>query len=318
MNQPSPISRRHFISSIAKTGAVVGAAGILASSPRGVPAGAEIALPRIAAFSKVYQELKLDFEQSAAVTADAGLDGIDCAVRAGGEIVPEKAADEMPRYAEALAKRNVRMLLLTTGITGVDSSHARAILETGKKLGIRYYRLGYWTHQTSPAAEAKQYGEIHASLKELAALNRELGLCGMLQNHSNPGNKPGGQVGGDLNELYDIVKDFDPDQIGVAFDLGHALVTHGDDWHKHFERLKDHIRVFYVKDVRRPAQWVPFGEGEFGRTDFFSLVKKMNYRAPLSLHIEYAWAPKGNKTRTGLVETLKTNRRVLGQWWQTG
>ena len=279
-------------------------------------AGDDLPLPPVAVFSKVFQELKLDLEQSAAVTADAGLDGIDCAVRAKGEIEPEKAADEIPRYAEALAKRNVRMLLLTTGITDIRSPHAHEILVAGKKLGIRDYRLGYWTHQASAVAEAKQRGEIQASLKDLAAMNRELGMCGMVQNHSNPGNKSGGQVGGDLNELYDIVKDFDPNEIGVAFDLGHAIITHRDEWRKHFERLKDHIRIFYVKDVRRPAQWVPFGEGEYGHTDFFSLVKKMNYRSPLSMHIEYPWAAEGQKTQAALVEALKANRRAIGQMWQ--
>ena len=61
-------------------------------------------MPPVAVFSKLYQELKLNFEQSAEVTAEAGLDGIDCAVRDKGEIEPARAADEMPRYAEALGK----------------------------------------------------------------------------------------------------------------------------------------------------------------------------------------------------------------------
>ena len=86
--------------------------------------GAPGFVPPVAVFSKVYQELKLDFEASAEVTAEAGLDGIDCAVRDGGEIVPEQAADQMPLYAEALRRHGARMLLLTTGVRGVSSPHA--------------------------------------------------------------------------------------------------------------------------------------------------------------------------------------------------
>jgi sugar phosphate isomerase/epimerase len=217
----------------------------------------------------------------------------------------------MPRYAEALAQHKLRMLLLATGIQGVDSPHAREILVTGKKLDIRYYRLGFWLHQPGQPEE-KLLGEVRARLKELAAMNRELGMCAIFQNHSPWNNKGKGPVGGDLNELYGLVKTFDPREIAVAFDLGHAIIVHKDQWRVQYERLAPHIRVVYVKDVQRPSRFLPFGQGEFGRSGFFPLLARTNYRAPLSLHMEYEWAPKGQS----LVAALKENRRVLGQWWK--
>lgn len=278
-------------------------------------AAADRRLPPLAVFSKVYQELKLDFEQSARVTAEAGLDGIDCAVRAGGEIEPQRAAEDMPRYAAALAKHHVRMLLLTTGILGVDSPHAREILSTGKSLGLRYYRLGFWQHKPGVAAKSL-VEEIRAKLKDLAAMNRPLEMCALLENHSAPGSRNGGYAGGNLDELHEIVKDFDPNQIGVAFDLGHAIIAHGDEWRSRFEMLKDHIRVVYIKDLRRPDTFVPFGEGEFARTGFFELLKKMHYDAPLVIHIEYPWAATGKKTEAAMIDTLKHCRQELAEWWE--
>jgi sugar phosphate isomerase/epimerase len=317
------VSRRAFIEAAGRvTAGGIGCAFLIERSFAGAEPAA--VLPPVAVFSKLYQELKLDFEQSAEVTAEAGLDGIDCAVRDKGEIEPERAADEMPRYAEALGKHGVKMLLLTTGILGVDSAHCRDILSTAKNLGIRYYRLGFWPRPPDVAAD-KHVAEIQARLKELAALNRELGVCALFENHSASGTKIGpksggskssGMAGGDLSELYEIVKDFDPNQIAVAFDLGHAMIMHGDQWHQHFERLNGHIRIAYIKDVGRTARFVPFGEGEFAKTDFFTLLKKMNYRTPISMHIEYAWAPDGKKTRPTMVEMLKNSRRVLGGWWE--
>jgi sugar phosphate isomerase/epimerase len=303
--------------------AAIGAGCVLVGKRSLADAPAPRALPPVAVFSKLYQQLKLDFEQSAEVTSDAGLDGIDSAVRAGGEILPEHAVDEMPRYAEALAKHGAKMLLLTTDIVGVDSPHARDVLTTGKKLGIRYYRLGFWPQRPDTAPE-KQTAQIQASLKELAAMNRELGVCAVLENHSVIGSKVGdksattgrGYAGGDLNQLYEIVNDFDPEQIAVAFDIGHAIIMHGDDWHQHFERLRDHIRIVYLKDVKQSERFVALGEGEVGKTDFIQLLVKMDYRAPLSIHIEYPWAPEGQKTRAAMVETLKNSRRVLADWWQ--
>jgi sugar phosphate isomerase/epimerase len=299
---------------VGQAGAAIGASQVLSVFPSAAFA-AEVLLPPVAVFGKVFQELKLDFRQSVEAAAEAGLDGVDCAVRPGGEIVPEQAADQMPRYAEALAQQKLRMLLLATGIQGVDSPHARDILVTGKKLGIRYYRLGLWLHEPGQPEE-KLLREVRSRLKELAPMNRELGVCAILQNHS-PWNKKGkGPVGGDLNELYDLVKDFDPNEIAVAFDPGHAIIVHGDQWRAQYERLAPHIRVVYVKDVQRPSQFVPFGLGEFGRSGFFPLLAGRGYRAPLSMHMEYEWAPKGQKTRENLVAALKQNRRVLAQWWK--
>ena len=303
------ITRRQFVHSTIR----IATGMALSSAVADKCFGAGPLNPPVAVFSKVYQELKLDFEQAAEVTAEAGLDGINCPVRPGGEIAPEQAADQMPLYAEALRQHRVQMLLLTTGIQGVSSPHARDILSTGKRLGVRYFRLGYWSHQPDRPVELL-LGEIRSSLKELAAMNRELGVCGVLQNHSAPEDHSRRNAGCDLGEMYEIVKDFDPDQIGVAFDLGHAIIEHGDRWREHFERLKPHIQVVYVKDVQRPSRFVPFGEGEFRRTGFFQLLAKMNYRAPLSLHIEFDWAPQGGKTRTALVKTLEQSKRVLGQW----
>jgi len=140
--------------------------------------------------------------------------------------------------------------LITTGINSVSSPHAETVLRTAKKLGIRYYRLGFSTN-TKQKLAGTSLPEIKAQLRELAALNKQLGLTGVIQNHSPSGRST--YVGGDLNEMYEIVKDFNPDEIGVAFDLCHALIVHGDDWTARFDQLKPHIKVAYVKERQTPA-----------------------------------------------------------------
>lgn len=310
MNPHALPSRRDFLTRAALAGAAAVACPRLTSAAP-APAAAGTFSPAIPLFSKLYQELKLDFDQAAALTAEAGLDGIDCPVRPKGEIEPERAADEMPRYAEALRKHNVGMLLITSGINSLSTPFAEPVLRTAKQLGIRYYRLGFSTNRGTQTP----LPEIKAQLKDLAAFNKELGITGVIQNHSPSANGKSTYVGGDLHEMYDIVKDLNPDEIGVAFDLCHALIVHGDDWTARFDQLKPHIRLAYVKDVKRPRELKPFGEGEFSQTDYFKRLKQMNLTAPLSMHIEYEWCPKGQeKTRAGMLKMLQQNLSVLKGW----
>ena len=301
------LSRRNFI----VRSALAASTTALWRSPAVTCLAAEKPSPSIVVFSKVYQTLKLDFDDAAALTAEAGLDGIDCPVRPGGEILPERVTEDLPRYAEALRKRNLRMPLLTTAITSASSPHAEEIVRTAKKLGAQFYRLGF-IEQQPDAPAGKQVREIKAQLKDLAALNKQVGIGAIFQNHSPAGRT---YVGGDLSELYEIVQDFDPAQIGVAFDIGHALVVHGDDWRRHFERLKSHLKVAYVKDVTRGGRWVPFGKGNVSSTGYFELLRQLGYSAPVSLHIEFDWTAGGkSKTRAALAEALQVSSRTLHRW----
>jgi sugar phosphate isomerase/epimerase len=303
----SGLSRRDFIVRTAlasSAAAVCGASAFQAGSAEQWP-------PAVVVFSKIYQDLKLNFEEAAALTVDAGLDGIDCPVRPGGEILPEHAVKELPEYAAALKKRNLQMPFVTTGITSLTSPHTEEILRTAKQLGVQYYRLGF-TNRQPDAPPGKQIGEVRAKLKDLAPLNKELGIGAVLENHSASGR---GYIGGDLTEMYEVVKDFDPAQIGVAFDIGHAIIAHGDGWRAQFERLKSHLRVAYVKDIRRGEGFVRFGQGELASNGYFTLLKQMGYRTPVCLHIEFDWSDKGrSKARGALLQALQESTRVLRRW----
>jgi sugar phosphate isomerase/epimerase len=300
-------SRRQFIM---KT-ALFSSAATLAGSGALSAFGAEKFAPPIALFSKVYQMLQLNFADAAAMTAEAGLDGIDPPVRPDGEVLPERVEEDLPKYAEALRKHNKQLLLLTTAITSPASPNAEAILRTAKKLGVQYYRLGFTERQKDVPIE-KQLNEIKTGLKDLAALNKEIGITAMYQNHSPSGRS---YVGGNLDDLATLVNGFNPDQIGVAFDIGHALVVHGKDWRPYFEKIKSHLKVAYVKDVKIGGRWLRFGQGDIGSTGYFKILKEMNYHAPISMHIEFDWTDKGKtKTREALVGALKESAQVLRKW----
>ena len=289
---------------------------ILKASATAVAACAGSTLPGLAAglsncpivvFSKIYQELNLDFESSAALTAEAGLDGIDCPVRPGGEILPERAAEDLPRYAEVLDRKKLKLHLLTSGITGVASPYAEQILRAATKQGVRYYRLGFFKPEKDWPA-GKQAKEIRSALKDVASMNREIGICALFQNHS-------GSFGANLSDLTDVVNEFDPTQIGVAFDIGHAILIHGEGWKGHFKAIAPHLRIAYVKDAKHGASWVRFGKGDITSSGYFERLRQLDYTAPFSLHIEFDWSENGkSRNRESLLRALRESRAVLKQW----
>jgi hypothetical protein len=117
---------------------------------------AAAASPRlpIVIFTKVYQSLNLGFEEAASLTAEASLSGVDSPVRPAGEVLPEKVADDLPRYAEALRKHGLSLPLLTTAIISPSSPQAEEILRTAKKLDVQFYRTGFIERQIGKSAKA--------------------------------------------------------------------------------------------------------------------------------------------------------------------
>ena len=303
----SGLNRRDFL-----TRTALGCAGALATADLASFAADAPSSPQIVVFSKVYQMLNLNFEAAAALTAEAGLQGVDCPVRLGGEVLPERVKDDLPRYVEALRKQKLGMPLMATDITSPKTACAADVLRTAKNLGTEYYRLGPRNPDNSrPLAD--QIRDFKAELKDLAALNREIGLPGLFQNHSPAGKSI--YLGGDLAQLHQLVSDLDPAWLGVAFDIAHALVVHGEDWRPYYEKLKPWIRVIYVKDVTRSKQWVPLGKGDTYGTGYYDLVKISGYRAPISLHVEYDWYEGGkDRTRQRLFQALKDDHSVLKSW----
>jgi sugar phosphate isomerase/epimerase len=305
------LSRRHFLRrtgviATAATGASTIPTALVGADPGGKPSRLPVVL-----FTKVCQELQLSVEDVASLVAEAGLDGVDCPVRPQGEVLPENVADDLPRYAEILKKHGLGMPLLTTAILSPDSPNAEITLRTAKKLGVRFYRTGFIDRREDRHVNAR-IADARARLKDLAAMNREIGIGAIVQNHSPAGHS---YLGGDLNELEQILADLDPKRIGAAFDIGHAIKVHGTEWRQHFEKLKSHLKVAYVKDTNKAGKWVRFGEGEIGKVGYFKLLREIGYNAPLSMHIEFDWSDKGaNRNRATLVRALKESRSVLRGW----
>lgn len=298
------MDRRKFI----KTSST-GIAGVtLGSNLVAVPLSSVTSPKRpIHVFTKCLQFL--DYDQMAAVVAKNGFDGADLTVRPNGQVLPENVERDLPKAMEALQKAGIGTNMITTGISNADDPFARPTFKTMAELGIRYYRMGYikYDHKKSMPENLDHH---KFTFEKLEKLNREYGVTGNYQNHS------GADVGATVWDLYHILKDCDPEFIGVQYDIRHATAEGGFSWPLGLRLLGHWIRTTDIKDFiwyqNEKDQWriknVPLGEGMVDFKQYFELYKSLKIKAPVSIHYEYdlGGAEHGDKNPTMSLDEINT------------
>ena len=288
MSTENLLSRRSFLKGSIATSAALAFSGtqMFAQANSGSPGSRRFTF---CGFEKPLQFLR--FDDVAEVMADAGYDGIEAAVRDKGHVLPERVEQDLPRMHEALKKRGLEISILTSSIDSIKSPHAEKVLRTAAKLGIKRYRLLWYRYDLRRSID-EQLKAIRPKLAELVALNRELGLTALYQNHSGAD-----MVGAPLWDIYSLIKEFNPQQMALAYDIRHATVEGGLSWPIQFQLVKSHIGAVCVKDFVWDAakvKNVPLGEGVVDKK-FFALLKDSNFSGPVSVHVEYLERSKDKK-----------------------
>jgi len=280
--------------------------------------GATEKLPKICIFSKHLQWLNI--ADAAGLAAEIGFDGIDITVREGGHVDPARAAEDLPKAVEAVRKAGLDVPMITAGIETVHSPHADEILRTASALGIRRYRWGGFrldARQSIP----DQIAADRPAVRDLEALNRRYGVCAMYHTHSGVG-----LMGASIWDLYLLLKDFDPQFVGVNYDIGHATIEGGlGGWRNTASLMAPSMRGVALKDFywKKNAKgvweprWCPIGEGMVNFAEFFEMLRAARFSGPFQLHFEYAemgGADSGQRTLTiGRAEFTSKVRHDLDQ-----
>jgi sugar phosphate isomerase/epimerase len=254
------------------------------------PGSAEPSSPglKVAIFSKHLQFLR--GEELAKGAAEIGFDGIDIAVRKGGHVEPAVVSQELPKLVAVIRAHGLQVPMITTDIVDDTSPRAEAVLEAASELGIRHYRWGglkYGNQGSLPS----QLDAMKPRVAKLAALNKRYGVCAMYHTHSGIG-----VVGAPIWDLHILLSEFDPNSVGVNYDVGHATVEGGfGGWIDSFRVTGPYLRGIAVKDFlwkkdesgEWKAAWQPLGDGMVHFHQFFSMVKEARFSGPLQLHFEY-------------------------------
>lgn len=302
MNSNRALNRRDFLKQTSS--AALAAATIPLATSLAVAAETRKLPWKLCAFEKPL--LFLNYDETAEVFAELGFDGIEATVRPGGHVLPERVEEDLPEFVEALRRRGLEITVLTSGISSVSQPHTEKVLRTAAKLGIKRYRMDWWRYDLQKPIQP-QLEAVRPQLKELAALNRSLGLTGLYQNHAGAN-----MVGAGVWDIFSLIREHDPKDVALAFDIRHATVEAGLSWVTLFHLIESHLGATYFKDFvweGNTVRNVPLGTGRVDKK-YATLLKEIRFTGPISLHVEYG----EGKNKKMSVNAFRSDLATLRGW----
>lgn len=277
------------------------------NKPRSKP---ESAWGPLCVFAKPLQ--MLSFPELADLLVDQVWDGIEATVRKGGQVDPAQVDQQLPKLVDALATKEKQVVMFASDINSVEQPLTEPTLRAAAKLGIRYYRMSYYRYDLSQPI-LPQLDQFTRQVEQLVALNRELGMTGLYQNHAGTR-----YCGAGLWDLYRIAADQPKEQLAVAFDIRHATVEAGLSWPVHWSMLRQHVGALYCKDFRwdnAKVENVPLGSGLVAESFYADLRKDPIAGIPVSVHMEYIDHRDNEKAAqriAAVADDRKAIRKLLG------
>lgn len=262
---------------------------------------------KLCAFIKFLQEMS--YSDLASSLAQMGFDGMEGTVRPGGLITPDRVSDKLPELMQVLGDHGLEMTIMASGVNRADDAVAEKTLRLAAKLGIRRYRMDYYRYDLNRPLPP-QVANFRAMAKELAALNQELGLQAIYQNHAGAR-----YLGASMWDLVSVLEGIPASDMAIGFDVRHASVEGGLSWPLLWKVAQPHLGALYVKDFlwkEGKVVNVALGQGWVSR-DFFESERLNQVNGPISLHVEYLHDAGVRANAQALRQDLKT----LREWIQT-
>jgi sugar phosphate isomerase/epimerase len=323
---PSPsLSRRDFLTRAGLLGAAAALTPSLlhaAETPATVTAAKSTGGYQIGILEKWFFDggtggpLKYTPEEMAQTLDEIGLD-LELTLRKEGHITPEKALDELPVMAAALAKKNRRILWVALDTVRPDEKHWEKAVRTAKAAGVPQYRHRGFRYEKGKPLKA-QIANFNSMAKEFAAVNKEIGIQAVYQIHA--GQAMAGSAAWDLDMILDGI---DPKWFGVAFDTQHVMMEQSLAWPNAVELLAPRTVALCVKSFKWEGDKtveVPLGQGRVKKAIVDQVIAAHGGPLPICIHIEHFMDAKGKLApvpfaqRAAIVEAFRADARVLREW----
>lgn len=274
-------SRRDFL---VLAGACAATATLSSEAPQAAPSLGPYR-GQLCFFSKPLPDM--DWRRLAQSVKRVGFDGVDLTVRPGGHVRPERAAEDLPKAVAIIREEGLEVPMITTALVSADDPTARPILSTAGKLGIQYYKPGYYLYDLIDVR--KELAKAGEEFRRLAELGKQYGMQVGYHNHEE-------YVGAPVWDMATVIEPLDPKWVGYYFDPRHAVAEGGvGGWKIATNLVLPRLKMVAVKDFyweKAPSKgWqdmnCPLGEGMVDWKYFFKAIAQAGFQGPISLHIEY-------------------------------
>jgi L-ribulose-5-phosphate 3-epimerase len=251
-----------------------------------------------------------DVQEGAAAAAEGGCKAVAWTIRGGAHILPQNVERDLPRAVDAARKAGLETPMVITAIVDAKSERVEAILDTMRGLGIHHYRAAPFRYDYNGDLAA-QLEALKPRIAGLATLNEKYAATAMYHTHSGTGN-----IGGGVWDLWMVLKDFDPQFVGLNYDLGHATIRGGTGWVETSHIAHRHVRGLSLKDFRWAkggggrrgtgawsAEMVPGGEGMVDFKGMLGYFKSAGFIGPVELYQEYSVTIPGRAEPVNMLGT---------------
>lgn len=228
----------------------------------------------------------MNYQQLARAVKRLGFDGVDLTVRKGGHVLPERAAQDLPKAAAAIRAEDLKLPMITTGLLSADDPTALPILSTAGKLEITYVKPGYYRYDLADVR-----GELAKTTEQFRRLVELAKACGVQVGYHNHAS----YVGAPVWDIAQMIEDLDPQWVGYYFDPRHAVAEGGvAAWKIALNLASRRLKMVALKDFyweKTAGGWetrnCPLGEGMVDWKYFFKVLAEVDFHGPMSLHLEY-------------------------------
>ncbi len=234
---------------------------------------------------------QLNWQQLGQTVKQLGFGGVDLTVRAQGHVLPERAAEDLPKAVAAIRNAGLSVPMISTNLLSATDPTAKPILATAGRLKIPFLKPGYYKY-----AFADVRRELAQAMQEftgLAELSQQNGVQLGYHNHES-------YLGAPLWDVATTIDKLDPKWVGYYFDIRHAVAEGGvGAWKMALNLAAPRIKMIAVKDSypeKTSKGWkqknCPLGEGAVDWQAYCKALRQANFHGPISLHIEYEVAGK--------------------------
>jgi L-ribulose-5-phosphate 3-epimerase len=218
-----------------------------------------------------------------------GYQGIELTVRGEGKghVDPEKVETELPKAVEAIRAEGMQVPIIAPGLTDADAPLTKRVLATAGKLGIGFFRPGWFTYESADVR--KELQRVGRAMAALAEAGKRAHIEMAYQNHV-------GKVGAPLWDLARLIEPLDRRWASVYFDICHGMSEGGaGSWKVGLQLLAARTKVFGVKDFywdgKPGGPWTvkdcPLGQGMCALGPPLGILAKAGFAGPISVYQEY-------------------------------